>query len=145
MTMTKNDAYSSNELQLQNHSLTSMLENNSLLSAASILSPSPIAYNTTSSLDKQICTDFADFGKCQDTFGHFSWSKIHSNFLDVKLKVFEKDDNKKFRLVQNPRLAEANFSQFMPLRNQLVIAAENLAREENLSPVLIPTLSKDMD
>ena len=31
----------------------------------------------------------------------------------------------------------------MRLRNQLVIAAENLSREENSSPVKIPTLSKD--
>ena len=33
----------------------------------------------------------------------------------------------------------------MQLKSQLVMAAENFAREENLSPALIPTLSKDMD
>ena len=33
----------------------------------------------------------------------------------------------------------------MPLRNQLVNAAENFAREENLTPVLITTVSKHMD
>ena len=33
----------------------------------------------------------------------------------------------------------------MRLRNQLVKAAENFAREENLTPVLIPRMSKDMD
>ena len=33
----------------------------------------------------------------------------------------------------------------MRLRNHVVIAAENFGNEENLSPVLIPTLSKDMD
>ena len=33
----------------------------------------------------------------------------------------------------------------MRLRNQLVNAAENVAGEENLTPVLIPTMSKDMD
>ena len=33
----------------------------------------------------------------------------------------------------------------MRLRNQLVNAAENVAREENLMPELIPTKSKDMD
>ena len=42
-------------------------------------------------------------------------------------------------------MGEANFNQFMRLRNQLVIAAENLAREEILTPVMIPTMSKDMD
>ena len=39
----------------------------------------------------------------------------------------------------------ADFNQFMRLRNQLVSAAENFARGENLTPVLILTMSKDMD
>ena len=42
-------------------------------------------------------------------------------------------------------MREADFNQFMRLRNQLVNAAENVAREENLTPVLIHTVSKDMD
>ena len=104
-----------------------------------------MAYNTTSSLDKLTCTDYVDFGKCQDRFGRFSWSKNDSNYLDVKLKVFRKDDKKEFRLVQNLTMGEAHFNQFMRLRNQLVNAAENFAREENLTPVLIPTMSRDMD
>ena len=33
----------------------------------------------------------------------------------------------------------------MRLRNQLANAAENLAREENLTPVLILTMYKDLD
>ena len=33
----------------------------------------------------------------------------------------------------------------MPYRNQLSLAAEIFGEEENLSPVVIPTLSKDMD
>ena len=86
-----------------------------------------------------------DFGKCQDRFGQFSWSKIDPNYLDVKLKVFKKGDNKEFRMVQNLTMGEAAFNQFMRMRNQLVTAAENLAREENFTPVLIPTMSKDMD
>ena len=76
---------------------------------------------------------------------NFSWSKNDSNSLDVKLKVFRKDDKKEFRLVQNLTMEEADFNQFMRLRNQLVNAAGNFAREENLTPVLIPTMSKDMD
>ena len=86
-----------------------------------------------------------DFGKCQGRLGHFSWSKNDSNYLDKKLKVFRKDYKKEFRLVQNLTMGAANCSQFMRLRNQLVNAAENFAREENLTPVLIPTMSKDMD
>ena len=86
-----------------------------------------------------------DFGKCQDRFGRFCWSKNDSNYLDVKLKVFKKDDNKEFGLVQNLTRGEADFNQFMRLRYQLVIAAENSVRGENLIPVLIPTMSEDMD
>ena len=104
-----------------------------------------MAYNTTASLDKLTCTDYVDFGKCQDRFGQFCWSKIDSNYLDVKLKVFRKDDKKEFRLVQNLTMGEADFDQFMRLRYQLVNAAENIAPEKNLTPVLIPTVSKDMD
>ena len=86
-----------------------------------------------------------DFGKCQDRLEQFSWSKNNSNYLDVKLNLFRKDDNKEFRLVQNLTMGEANFNQFMRLRNQLVNAAENFARQEDLTPVLILTISKDMD
>ena len=104
-----------------------------------------MAYNTTASLDKLTCTDYVDFGKCQDRFGRFSWSKNDSNYLDVKIKVFRKDDKKEFRLVQNLTVGEAEFNQFMRLRSQLVDAAENFAQEENLTPVLIPRMSKDLD
>ena len=103
-----------------------------------------MAYNSTASLDKLTCTDYVDFGKCQDRFGSFSWSKNDCNSFDVKLKVFRKDDEKKFRLVQNLTMGEADFNQFMRLRNQLVNAAGNFAREENLTPVLIPTMTRDM-
>ena len=33
----------------------------------------------------------------------------------------------------------------MRLRNQLVNAAKNFALEDNLTPVLLPTMSKDKD
>ena len=104
-----------------------------------------MAYDTTASLAKLTCTDYVDFGKCQDSFGRFSWSKNDSNYLKVKLKVFKKSDNKKFRLVQKLTMGEADFNQFMGLRNQLVNAVENFAGEKNLTPVLIPTKSKNMD
>ena len=42
-------------------------------------------------------------------------------------------------------MGEADFNQFMRLRNQLVNAAENFARGENLTPVVIPTVSRDMN
>ena len=42
-------------------------------------------------------------------------------------------------------MKKADFNRFMRLRNQLANAAENFAREKNLTPVLIPTMSKDLD
>ena len=104
-----------------------------------------MSYNNTASLDKLTCTDYVKFGKCQDRFGQLPWSINDFNSFDIKLKVFKKGDNKEFRLVQNPTMGEADFNQFMRLRNQLVNVAKNFAREENLTPVQIPTKSKDMD
>ena len=87
-----------------------------------------------------------DFGKSQDRFGRFSWSKDDSNCLDIKLKVFKrKDRNAEFRLRQNLSMGEAECNQFNRQRNQLVVAADNFLREKNLSPVLQSTLCKDME
>ena len=86
-----------------------------------------------------------DFGKCQDRFGHFFWSKNDSKYLDVNLRVFKKYDDQAFRLVHSLTMGEADFKHFLRSRNQLVIASENFVREENLSPGVIPTLSKEMD
>ena len=105
-----------------------------------------MAYNTTITLDKLTCTDYVVFGKCQDRFGRFSWSRKDSNYLDIKLKVFKREDKKnEFRLRQNFSMGEADSSQFIRQRNQLVLAADNFMKEQNLSPVLQSTLSKDME
>ena len=105
-----------------------------------------MAYNTTATLDKLTCTDYVDFGKCQDRFGQFSWSKNDSNYLENKLKVFKREGkNAKSRLRQKLSMGEANFNQFIRQINQLVVAADNFLRENNLSPVLQSTLSEDME
>ena len=97
-------------------------------------------------MDKLACTDYVDFGKCQERFGRFSWTKNDSNYLDIKLKVFKREDrNAEFRLRQNFLLGESDFNQFVRQRNQIVVAADNFLREQNLSPVLKPTLSKYME
>ena len=119
---------------------------NSLLSATSILSRSPVAYNTTASFDKLACTDYVDFGKSQDRFGRISWSKSDSNYLDIKLKVFKREDkNAEICLRQNFSMGQADFNQFIRQRNQLVVAADNFLGEQNLSALLQSTLSKDME
>ena len=105
-----------------------------------------MAYNTTETLDKLTCTYYVDFGKCQNRFGRFFWSKKDSNYLDIKLKVSKREDkNAEYRLRQNLSMGKADFNQFNRQRNQLVVAADNFLKEQNLSPVLQPTLSKDME
>ena len=94
----------------------------------------------------RLATVYVDFGKSQDRFGRFSWSKNDSNYLDIKLKVFKREDKKAaIRLRQNLSMREADFNQFIRQRNQLVVAADTFLREENLSPVLQSTLCKDME
>ena len=142
VTRTKNDTFTSKEMQLNNQSSTLIHKNKSFFSPTSILSRSPMAYSTTASLDKLTCTDYVDFGKCQDIFERFSWSKKDSNYLDVRRKERWQP---RIPICKNLTMGEAASNQFMRLRNQQVNAAENFAREENLTPVLIPTLSKGMD
>ena len=54
-------------------------------------------------------------------------SKNSFDFLDVKLKVFKRDENKQFRLAQNLTMEEADFNQFNRLRNQLAVAARDFS------------------
>ena len=96
-------------------------------------------------MDKLACTDYVDFGKCQDRFGRISWSKKSFDYLDVKLKVFKRDENKQFRQAQNLTMGEADFIQFIRLRNQLVVAVRDFSIEENLPPVKVKLLAKDME
>ena len=42
-------------------------------------------------------------------------------------------------------MGEADFNQFIRQKNQLVVAADNLLREQSLLPVLQSTLPKDME
>ena len=106
---------------------------------------SGMTYNTTASLDKLACTDYVDFGECQDRFGRISWSKNSFDYLDVKLKVFKRDKNKRFRLAQNLTMGEADFIQFIKLKNQLVVAVRDISKEESLPPVQVKLLAKDME
>ena len=105
-----------------------------------------MAYNTTASLDKLTCTNYVDFGKCQDRFERISWSKNDSNYFDIKLKVLKREDKiAEFRLRQNVSVGETGFNLFIRQRNQLVVAADKFLREQNLSPFLQSTLPKDME
>ena len=105
-----------------------------------------MAHNTTITLEKLACTNYVVLGKCQEKFGRFSVTKNDSNHLDIKIKVFKREDkNAKFRLRQNLSMGKAAFNQSIRQRNQLVVAADNFLREQILSPALQSTLSKDIE
>ena len=96
-------------------------------------------------MDKPACTDYVDFGKCQDRFGRNSWSKNSFDYLDVKLNLFKRDENNQFRLAQNLTMGEADFNQFFRLRKQLVVAVRDFSKEENLPPMQVKLLAKEME
>ena len=79
-------AYKSSDLQHSNHCSTLILKNQLASFSYQHSISSPMAYNTTETLDKLACTDYVDFGKCQDRFGRSSWSKKDSNYLEIKLR-----------------------------------------------------------
>ena len=104
-----------------------------------------MAYNTTATFDKLAFRGYVDLGKCQDRFGRTSWSKNSLDYLDVKLKVFKRDENTQFRLAQNLTMGEADFIQLIRLRNQLVVAVRDFIKEEKLPPVQVKLPAKDME
>ena len=104
-----------------------------------------MAYNTTASLETLIYTNYIVFGKCQERFGWIFRSAKDSNYLDADSKVLKRDDIRDYRLVQKLKLGETDCNRFLRLRKQLAIAAEKFARNLNLSPVLMPTMTKDME
>ena len=100
------------------------------------------------SLDKLTCTDYVDFGKNEDRFGRLSWSQTEKNdtkYIEIQLKVFRKDINGEFRKHQQITLGESDFKQLLLLRNQIVFATADFAKDEKLQPVVTAPLSKDLD
>ena len=68
-----------------------------------------------------------------------------SNYSDVSLKFFKKDDEDDVQVGPSLSMAEPDFDQFIRLKIQRVIATTNVGGEQILSPTQILTLSKDMD
>ena len=93
-----------------------------LLTSPNNKNESEMAFNITTTSDKLACTDYMDFGNFQDRFGQIYCSKKSFDYLDVKHEVVKKDENKVFRLAQYLTLGEAQFKQFIRLKNLLAVA-----------------------
>ena len=70
---------------MQNFSPESILNNIEPTSATTVLKHSISATsNTNASWEQLTCTNFVGILICRGRFGHFPWSKIDANFLDVE-------------------------------------------------------------
>ena len=103
-----------------------------------------MAYNTRATFDKLICTDYVDFGECQDRFGRFSWSENDSNYFEIKLKEFKREDkSSEIRLRQNLSMAEADFNQFIRKKSNSCRSRELSQRTKFVSSSLIYTVQRN--
>ena len=99
-----------------------------------------MALNTTSFEDKHLKTDFVDFGKHKNNrFGRISWSKNEktekSKYLEIQVKVFKMDQQGDFRVYQNLNMGESDFNEFLRMMNDLVVAATEFGKEQDLEPL----------
>ena len=67
------------------------------------------------------------------------------DYLEVKLKVFKKVENKQIRLAQNLTMGEAEFIRFIRVKNPLIVAVRDFSKAQNLPPVQVKLLAKDME
>ena len=62
----------------------------------------------------------------------------------MQFKVFKKDIANEFKQYQCVSLGQYDFKQFLRLRNQLIVAADNFTKEENLPYINVVGLSRDI-
>ena len=145
--MTEKNTYISNEKQLQNHSLTFILKNQlASFSYQHSISFTHGLQHYRNLGQAKLAPIMWTLASVKTDLDEFLGPKMTPTTWKFKLKVFKREDkNAEFRLRQNLSMGEADFNQFIRQRSQLVVAADNFLREQNLSPVLQTTLSKDME
>ena len=133
--MTNKEAFKSNSFELLSQTSPFMDRKYSLLSATtSMISHSPMADNTTASLDKITCPNYVDFVNCRKRLGQFSCFKTDSNFLDNNLKLIKIHDNResskchigksRFQLVHTIEASADHCSKKVWYRRKLVTSAD---------------------
>ena len=138
--------YKSSDLHFSNHCSTFIL--NFQLASSTYQHSVSFSYGLQHyrNLGKTSLHRLCGLWQVSDRFGRFSGTKNDSNYLDIEPKLLKREDkNAEFQLRQNLSMGEADFNQFIRQRYQLVVAAENFLRVQNLSTVLQSTLSKDME
>ena len=101
------------------------------------------AINAT--LDKSLCTDFVVLTSTKTDLDAFRGPKTKKNISRYNSKSFKKDIANEFKRYQCVSLEQYDFKQFLRLRNQLTVAADNFTKEDNLPYINIVGLSRDID
>ena len=99
-----------------------------------------MAYSTTASLDKPTYTDHVDFGKSQDSFRHFLGPKGFQS-LGCKAQRWQQ----KITTGTKSCNVRGRFQPVIAIEESAGHCSQNFGREKNLTPVVKPTMSKDMD
>ena len=78
--------------------------------------------------------------------GEFFCPKQWNNnkYLEIKLKMFRRDDKAELRKHQQINLGESDFKQLLQLCNAIVVANVKFSREENLRLIVTSPLSQDL-
>ena len=124
--MSDNKAYISNKLERQSHSLKVLLENKHQFHLPAFLIIHALITTLLRPWTNSVVPTLWTLENAVTDMIYCLGPKNDSSYLDIKLKVFKKEDN--FRLVQKSALGEAVFKQSVSLTSQLVIAAENFGR-----------------
>ena len=110
-----------------------------------------MTYNATPSVDKLLSTGFLDFGNHEkNRFGRISWSKHEKNgantkFLEIQVKVFRRNEQGEFKVFQNINMGELDFKDFIRMKTELVDAATDFGKQQNLQPITLRPFSRDME
>ena len=89
-----------------------------------------MVYQTTASLDKLICTDNVDNGKCLVKFPQVLCTESDPNFTEGKLKFFKGDDERQFGLAQKVTMWESEFSCFETTKSAIRCSGKPLQTEK---------------
>ena len=87
-------------------------------------------------------------GKMKTNLVDFPGPKQKTNdtkYIEIQLKVFREDINGEFRKHQQIKLGKSDFKQLLLLRNQIVVATADFAKDEKLQPIVTAPLSNDLD
>ena len=106
------------------------------------------AHISGASMGKLACTEYLIFGGSQDRFQKVSSFKNDSNYLDVKLEIFKRDDNRDFQPAQIFTLVESHSKKISDWGTNWYFQqkrTKKIEKDKLWFPIPITTTSLDME